>query len=196
MTEPPRPPGEGNPEDPTRPFNQPPPPPPYTPPPSYGPPPTSGAGGYGPPPGDPYGQQPPYGQPYGQQPYGQQPPYGGGYQQQGSPEDKNWILTAHFGGAAGAFIGGGCLGWVAPLIAMLGRGTQSPAVRAQAVAALNFQLLWSIVAVAGYILSCIGIGILVALGAMLFATIIGIIAGVKASNNEPYRYPLTMSVIK
>src|SRR5690349_18917832 len=61
MTEPPRPPGEGNPSDPTRPINPypgndpgsaPPPPPAYgsPQPPSYGtPPPTSGAGGYPPP---------------------------------------------------------------------------------------------------------------------------------------------------
>ena len=32
-------------------------------------------------------------------------------------EDKTWTLVAHFGGAAGALVGVGPLGFVAPLIA-------------------------------------------------------------------------------
>ena len=224
MTEPPRPPGEGNPSDPTAPLNPypgndptpgsaPPPPPAYgspqppsygTPPqqpPTYGtPPPTSGAGGYGPPPssGAPGGYGPPpggtpYGAPgaYGQQPGGYPP---GGYAP--GSDDKTWILVAHFGGAAGAFLGGGCSGWIAPLVALLAKGNQSPAVRAEAVKALNFQILWSIIAVVGWVLSCIVVGIFIGLAAWAIATIIGLIAGVKANNNEPYTYPMTVSLIK
>ncbi|WP_067497187.1 DUF4870 domain-containing protein [Actinoplanes sp. TFC3] len=208
MTEPPRPPGEGQPSDPTEPFNQYP-PPPYNPPPASGaggyPPPSSGSGGYPPPAGGfpppppssgaPYGQQPPpssggpYGQPYGASQYN---PQGGG----GSNEDRTWILVAHFGGAAGAFITGGVAGWIAPLVAMLARGNQSPLVRSEAVKALNFQLLWAIIAIVGYILTCIVVGFVVAIAAWLIASIIGVIAGVKAANNEPYKYPMTVSLIK
>ncbi len=220
MTEPPRPPGEGNPSDPTTPLNpysgndptsgSAPPPPAYGPPqqpPAYGsPPPTSGAGGYGPPPGSGAGGygpppgDPPYGAPgaYGQQPgaYGQQP---GGYPPQGyapGGDDKTWILVAHFGGGAGAFLGGGCSGWIAPLVALLAKGNQSPVVRAEAVKALNFQILWSIIAVVGWVLTCIVVGFFVGLAAWAIATIFGIIAGVKANNNEPYNYPMTVSLIK
>ena len=244
MTEPPRPPGEGNPSDPTAPLNPysgndpgpgsaPPPPaygspqppaygtppqqppaygspPPtsgaggYGPPPSsgpgdYGPPPGSGAGGYGPPPGSGAGGYGPppggaaYGAPgaYGQQPGGYPP---GGYAPGG--DDKTWILVAHFGGAAGAFLGGGCSGWIAPLVALLAKGNQSPAVRAEAVKALNFQILWSIIAVVGWVLTCIVIGFFVGVAAWAIATIFGIIAGVKANNGEPYNYPMTVSLIK
>ena len=230
MTEPPRPPGEGNPSDPTAPLNPysgndptsgsaPPPPPAYgapeppsygTPPPSYGtppptygtppppdygtpppaygnPPPTSGAGGYGPPPGTPYG--PPGA--YGQQPGGYPP---GGYAPGG--DDKTWILVAHFGGAAGAFLGGGCSGWIAPLVALLVKGNQSPAVRAEAVKALNFQILWSIIAIVGWVLTCALIGFIIGPVAWAVGTIFGIVAGVKANNNEPYNYPMTVSLIK
>jgi uncharacterized Tic20 family protein len=215
MTEPPRPPGEGNPTDPTAPFNPyptndpgagstPPPPPPDSPPPAYGsPPPGSGAGGYAPPPGSGAGGYPPpppggtpYGNPYGAPGgYGQQP---GGYPPAGygTGDDKTWILVAHFGGAAGAFLGGGCSGWIAPLISLVARGNQSPVVRAEAVKALNFQILWSIIAVVGWILSCIIVGIFVGLAAWAIATIFGIIAGVKANNNEPYNYPMTVSMVK
>jgi len=198
MTEPPRPPGEGNPNDPTAPFNPyaandptsgstPPPPPPapggYAPPPAggYGPPP---AGGYAPPPGGGYQQQPP-------QQYG-------GYQPQGSnqPDDRTWILIAHLGGAAGAFLGAGVAGWIAPLIAMVARGNTSPVVRAEAIKALNFQLLWSIIGLVGWILACAVIGFFITGAAVIVGTVFGVIAGVKASNNEPYNYPMTVSIIK
>jgi len=90
----------------------------------------------------------------------------------------------------------GVLGWVVPLIAMLAKGNQSPAVRAEAIKALNFQLIWSIVAFIGWATVCIGIGIVVMIGAMVVGIVFGVIAGVKASNNEPYNYPLSYSFIK
>jgi uncharacterized Tic20 family protein len=164
----------------------------YAPPPSsgaggYGPPPSSGAGGYGPPPGPGgYGQQPGTPQ-YG---YGQQP---GG---QSSSDDRTWILVAHFGGAAGALIGAGCSGWVAPLIALLAKGNTSPVVRAEAIKALNFQIVWSVVAFIGWATACIAIGFVIAPIAMLIAIIFGVIAGVKANNNEPYNYPMSFSIVK
>ncbi|GAB1690076.1 DUF4870 domain-containing protein [Krasilnikovia sp. M28-CT-15] len=212
MTEPPRPPGEGNPSDPTAPFNPytgneptsgsaPPPPPGAPQPPTYGtpppssgaggyPPPSSGAGGYAPPPSGGYGPPPGGGYPTG----GTPPQYG--YNSGGTDEDKTWILVAHFGGAAGAFFGGGAAGWIGPLVALLARGNQSPIVRQHAVAALNFQLLWTIIAVVGYALTCILIGFLPLIAAVIMGTVFGIIAGVKANNNEPYQYPMAVSMIK
>jgi uncharacterized Tic20 family protein len=186
MTEPPRPPGEDNPDDPTRPayppagneppygsVPPPPPPPPYggyqQQPPGYGPPP-----GYVPPPG------------YGQQPYGGQP----------GNDDRTWVLVAHFGGAAGMLVGGGTLGWVAPLVALLARGQQSPYVRAEAVKALNFQLVLSIIAVVCWVLSCLVITWLIAIAAIIVGIIYGVIAGAKAANGEPFNYPFNFSLIK
>ena len=192
MTEPPRPPGAGNENDPNGPFN------PYaandptpgsTPPPADptpAPPPT---GGYAPPPSTGYG--PP---PGGYNPPPQQ--YGYGAPAGGVQDDRTWILVAHFGGAAGAFLGAGCAGWIAPLVAFLARGPQSPHVRAEAVKALNFQILWSIIGLVGWVLTCAIIGIFVWIAALIIGTIFGIIAGVKASNNEPYNYPMTVSIVK
>ena len=214
MTEPPRPPGEGNPYDPTAPFNPyaandpasgstPPPPPP----PGYGPPPTSGAG-YGPPPSSGSGYGPPPSPGYGPPPsayepppgYGAPPPgYGGPQQGYGgvpSQDDKTWILLAHFGGAGGALLGTGLAGWVVPLIALLAKGSQSPAVRAEAVKALNFQILWGIVALIGWITVCVFIGGIIIPIAVLIQIVFGVIAGIKATNNEPYHYPMTVNLIK
>jgi uncharacterized Tic20 family protein len=171
----------------------------YSPPPSggtqYGTPPQ--AGGYQPPGGYPsQGGYPPQGGYPAAQP-GVPPP---GY---ASADDKNWALIAHFGGALGMFISFGWLGWVAPLIALLGKGNQSPTIRQHALAALNFQLLWSIIAVAGTIiaicLTFIVIGlVLYIIPAVSWAvgTIFGIIAGMRANEGQLYRYPMTVTIVK
>lgn len=221
MTEPPRPPGEGYsggtpPPDPTAP----PPPPPYpnpgeaspgyasSPPPGTGAaPPTSGgpfaAPGSYPPPGNyppPGAYPPPGGQPAGYPAGGYGGPTGGygGPPPAGFPtnDDRTWALIAHFGGAAGAFLGAGTAGWIAPLVALLAKGNQSPTVRAHAVSALNFQLVWAIVALVGYVLFCAIIGFAIVPVAVLVGGIFGIIAGVKANNGEQYRYPMTISLVK
>jgi uncharacterized Tic20 family protein len=225
MTEPPRPPDDGSPysdNDPTSGSAPPPPPPqygapqppPYSPPPTsgapgYGPPPTSGPPGYGPPPtsGAP-GYGPPaggYGPPPGGQQFGGYPPGAGQPAPAGfaSEDDRTWAMVAHFGGAILAFISGGWLGWVAPLIALLARGSQSPVVRRHAAQALNFQLLWAIVALVITIVStCLSIIVIGLLGFFflivpwIMGTVFGIIAGVKALNGEPYNYPGSPNWVK
>jgi uncharacterized Tic20 family protein len=101
------------------------------------------------------------------------------------------------------FFSGGWLGWVPPLIALIAKGNQSPLVRAHAAAALNFQLLWSLVAVAITIVStCLSVIVIGVLGFLLLVipwlvgTICGVIAGVKAANGEPYSYPASPNWIK
>ncbi|MEV6637099.1 DUF4870 domain-containing protein [Actinoplanes sp. NPDC051470] len=242
MTEPPRPPGDGNPYDPTTPLNpypgneptsgSAPPPPPtpptygspqpptygspppssgaggYGPPPSsgaggYGPPPSSGAGGYGPPPGSGaggYGAPPPdpgYGQPgaYGQPGGYGQPGYGAagagpapvGY---ANNDEKTWALVAHFGGIL--------VGFIAPLVAMLAKGNESPTVRAHSVEALNFQITWGIATIVASILAACTVGILFFLPMITWVVVIvfSIIAGMKANEGQLYHYPATFRMVK
>jgi uncharacterized Tic20 family protein len=94
------------------------------------------------------------------------------------------------------FVSGGVLGWLPPLVAMLARGNQSPTVRQHAVAALNFQLVWSIVGVVGWVLSCILIGFLAVGAAVIIGVVFGILAGVKANEGQLYRYPMSANLIK
>jgi uncharacterized Tic20 family protein len=144
------------------------------------------SGGYAPPPG---GYVPPPGG------YNAPPPqYGGGGGTQ--IDDRTWNLINHFGGAAGAFLSSGVAGWIAPLIVLVTQGNRSPYLRSEAVKALNFQILCSIVAVIGWCTSIFGIGVIIAAAAWLAGTIVGVIAGIKASNNEPYNYPLPVNIIK
>ena len=134
----------------------------------------------------------------GYPPPGAYPPAGGAPPPVGYPtsEDKTWALVAHFGGALGMFVGAGTGGWVPPLIALLVQGNKSPVARAHAVAALNFQLLWSIVGVVGWILACILIGFVAVFAAMILGIVFGVIAGLKANEGQLYRYPMSVNMIK
>ncbi len=155
-----------------------------------------GAGGPEDVPPDPSSTPPP-----GYPPAGGYPPPGG-YQAAGpapvgyaNQEDKTWALIAHFGGAAGMLFSG-VLGWVAPLIALLVKGNQSPTVRAHAVSALNFQLLWSIIGAVGMVLWCVFIGVFVTLVVIVIGIVFGVIAGIKANEGQLYKYPMTVNMVK
>ncbi|MEU4422832.1 DUF4870 domain-containing protein [Actinoplanes sp. NPDC024001] len=111
-------------------------------------------------------------------------------------QDRNWIVMTHVLAALGAFVSSGTAGWIAPLVTFLARGDRSPAVRAEAVQALNFQILWAIVTLAGYAAVCILIGWLVVGVAWLIAWIVPVVAAVRAMNGEPFRYPMTAGFIK
>jgi hypothetical protein len=147
-------------------------------------------GGY-PPGGFPQGGYPPGGYP----PPAYSPPPGPPPLGYASADDKTWALVAHFGGAAGVFLTL-FFGWLAPLIILVSRGNQSPTVRAHAVAALNFQLTWTIVAAVGAITVCFLIGWFILVIAWLVGTVIGIIAGLRANDGQLYHYPLAFPLVK
>lgn len=126
-------------------------------------------------------------------PAGGAPPPPPGY---ANSDEKTWALVAHFGGAGGMFVLGGVGGWIAPLIALVTKGKESPTVRQHAVNALNFQLTWTIVGVIGYATLCIAIGGLILLAAVIIGIIFGIIAGLKANEGQLYDYPVSIKMIK
>ena len=173
-------------------------PPPYSPPPTsgaggYAPPPSSGAGGYGPPPGSGAGGYGPPPQGYGQQPgygaYGA--PAGGGVPTgYANNDEKTWALIAHFGGII--------VGFIAPLVAMLAKGNESPTVRAHAVEALNFQITWGIATILASIIAACTFGVLFFLPMVTWVIVIvfSIIAGMKANEGTLYHYPMTWRIVK
>ncbi|AEV82301.1 hypothetical protein ACWT_1283 [Actinoplanes sp. SE50] len=120
--------------------------------------------------------------------YGRQP-------RPGYSLERNWVMTAHVGGAAGALLGG-VAGWVAPLLALLNQGGRSPTVRAAAVQALNFQILWTIVALVGWATRWLAVGTVIVPVAAAVAVIFGLIAGTRALGGEPYDYPATARFIR
>ena len=94
------------------------------------------------------------------------------------------------------FISAGTGGWVPPLVALLVQGQKSPQARAHAVAALNFQLLLSIIGVIGWITVCFVFGFIIWPIVTLLGVIFGIIAGLRANEGQFYQYPFNISIIK
>ncbi len=111
-------------------------------------------------------------------------------------DEKTWALVAHFGGAAGALLGWGSGGWVAPLVALLAKGNESPTIRANAIQALNFQILCTIVAIVGWMTVCIGIGFVLLFVAAAAGIVFGVLGGIKANEGVPYKYPISLNLIK
>ncbi|WP_018349293.1 DUF4870 domain-containing protein [Longispora albida] len=123
-------------------------------------------------------------------------------------DDKTWALIAHFGGAAGALVSCGVFGFVAPLIAFLAKGKESPAIQAHSLAALNFQApLSAATFVVGVLYYCAGFGglgmalvslalSLVGLAVTAVAVVFGVMAGIKANDGLLYKYPFNLGLIK
>lgn len=124
-------------------------------------------------------------------------------------DESFWVPAAHWTAIVLLFVTSGALAFVAPLVIMLTKGTESPRVRQHAKESLNFQLsmliyaiVTGVVAIIGAVLSVILIGfpiLVIALLALLAiaacALIFPIVATVKASNGEDYRYPLTLRLV-
>lgn len=108
--------------------------------------------------------------------------------------ERNWSMLCHLSAFAGFFFPfGGILG---PLICWLSKRDESSWVNLNGKAALNFQLsmLLYIVLTIPLCFIIIGIPIIMMLGTL--KVICTIIASVKASKGEMFRYPLVIPFIQ
>ena len=102
-------------------------------------------------------------------------------------DEKTWGMLAHLGGLF--------LGFIAPLVVLLVKGTESPYTRAQAVEALNFQITLAIAYLAAFISFIVLIGIVLLPLVLIGHVVLGILASVAASRGELYRYPLNLRMV-
>jgi uncharacterized Tic20 family protein len=113
----------------------------------------------------------------------------------GGKHGGTWGMLCHLSALAG-FVGvpfGHILG---PLVVWLVKKDEYAFVDDQGKEALNFQisiLIYTVVS-AFLILMCLGIVLLVLV--QLFNFVMIIVASIKASNGEKFRYPLTLRLIK
>ena len=112
-------------------------------------------------------------------------------------EARNWALAAHLSALAGIVVGG--LIWLGPLVVYLVKKDAHPYIREQAREALNFNLSVSLYMLVGGVVTLVLILFLIGilLIPILFALaivwlVLTIVGAVKASNGEPFRYPLTI----
>lgn len=110
-----------------------------------------------------------------------------------SSGDGNFAVIAHLGTLINLITG---LGFIVPLVIMLTKGRDSQFVRANAVESLNFQISIIIYAIVSAILALVLIGFVLLLVIALLAFILPIVAAVKTSNGESYRYPITLRLVK
>jgi uncharacterized Tic20 family protein len=111
-----------------------------------------------------------------------------GIQPRPGSDDKTMALLAHLGGIF--------FGFIPSLIIWLVKKDESPYVDEQGKEALNFQIFIAICYFVSAILIVVLIGVLLLIVVGIFDLIFCIIAAVKASNGENYRYPLTVRFIK
>jgi hypothetical protein len=130
----------------------------------------------------------------------QAPPLPQQQPQAGDGDARTWAMAAHLSALAAMLVGFAFLG---PLIVYLVKKEEDPFVREQAAEALNFNLSWLIYALVGAIAFVITFFLFVGLalipvfilGAMAWLVLV-IMAGVKASKGEAFRYPLTIRFVQ
>lgn len=105
-----------------------------------------------------------------------------------SSDDRTWGIIAHLSGIFTSFFG--------PLVIWLIKKEESSFLNAQGKEALNFQITIAIAMFVSAMLSVILIGFLLMPIVGLAALVLSIMAAVKVSNGEAYRYPLTIRLIK
>ncbi len=107
-------------------------------------------------------------------------------------EARNWAVGAHLLGLTWLLSVPGLIG---PLIVWLVKGKEHPLVEGHAKEAVNFQLSILIYGLVSAVLMLLLIGFVLILIVLLMGLILPIVAAVKTSDGEDYRYPLTMRLI-
>lgn len=98
-------------------------------------------------------------------------------------DDVLWAVLAHLSYFVLSLIG--------PLLIFLLVGDQRPFAKRQAAEALNFHITVLIASVVSGLLILVLVGIVLLPLVLIAGAVLSIIATVKASNHEDYRYPLT-----
>jgi hypothetical protein len=111
-----------------------------------------------------------------------------------SESERNWAMLCHLSAFAGFFFPFG--GIIGPLICWLTRKDESAWVDVNGKASMNFQLsiLLYIVLTIPLLFIIVGIPIMMFLGALKVICII--IASVKSSKGEKFRYPLSIPFLQ
>ena len=103
-------------------------------------------------------------------------------------DDKTMGLLAHILGIFAYFVG--------PLIIWLIKKDTSPFVADQAKEALNFQITMTLLAVASFVLACIGVGFVILPIVGVVNIVFSILAAVETNKGVAYRYPFALRLVK
>jgi len=116
------------------------------------------------------------------------------YEKEQDSDAKTWGMLCHLAALAGYIIPFGNI--VGPLIAWQIKKDTSEFVDYHGKESLNFQITVTIAMFVSFILFLVLIGIFLVIAIPIVSLVLVIIAAVKASNGERYRYPLTIRLVK
>ena len=112
-----------------------------------------------------------------------------------SSSTRTWCILCHASALLGLFFH--FLGHIfGPLIVWILKRADSPEINGHGKESLNFQLSMLIYDAVAIILCFVLIGIPILILLWILNTVLVIIASIKASNGQLYRYPLTIRFIK
>lgn len=122
-----------------------------------------------------------------------------------SAEERNWSVLAHLSPLLAWAVGGWLINLLGPLVIWLIKRDVAPFAGEAAREALNFQISISIYAVAALVvtgaiaLATFGLGLLIVIPVLviagIFAVVLSLVAAVRVSRGEQYRYPLTLRLV-
>lgn len=149
----------------------------------------------------PSGARPPAGE-HGAYPppppgYGAPPPHAapGGPAHLSPQDERTWGIVAHLSPLALAVLSFGLLSFLGPLGVLLVQGPKSVWVRHHSVESLNFFITYTVYGLISFVFSFVLIGIPFLVATIAAAVILPVVAAVKASNGEYFRYPLTLRFV-
>lgn len=119
------------------------------------------------------------------------PPTGG----MSEKDERMWGMLCHLTALLG-FVGVPFGNIVGPLVVWLVKRNESGFVDDQGKEALNFQISMIIYGIVAALLMIVLIGFVLLIALVIADIVLVIVAAIKANNGEPYRYPLTIRLIK
>jgi len=111
-----------------------------------------------------------------------------------SKDERTFSMLCHLSALSGLIIPFGHI--IGPLVVWLLKKEEFPEVDRQGKAALNFQLSLTIYSIIAGILVIFLVGFVLLGAIFLLGLILTIIASVKSSNGERFKYPLSINLIK
>jgi uncharacterized Tic20 family protein len=112
-----------------------------------------------------------------------------------STMERNWAVACHLGGFALYLLPFAFGHVLVPLAIWLLKRNESPFIDANGREALNFQISVTIYTIVAGVLAFVLVGFLLLAVVAVFQFVLMVVASVRASQGEVYRYPYTLRLI-
>lgn len=117
--------------------------------------------------------------------------------QPSSPEsDRSWCIGLHLSGFSGILLGWSLMHILAPLVIWLIKRSDSPAIDTTGKEVLNFQISYSIYTGVSILLCFVLVGFLFLPVVLVTWIVCMVLAAMKTSNGDTYRYPYTIRFLR